>query len=210
MPKTEAQGTDIHGMSSRDRKFVSVEIVWLGQSPGHRRLRFSFQFNDVKDPDWLSPAPLFSAGGRRRRLSSGRPLSCQSVLSDFFATALDTRNLAAKIAAGRRGASLIVSVAIRLRLGKIPSSKLKSKWLVGRLPFASSLAPVPSGRRLSSGRPDARQLILSDFLAVRRINRVLTKKNRFRSAGAASRPGKWSAVSVEAWRLSFSLRFSEV
>jgi len=30
--------------------FVSVEIVWLGQSPGHRRLRFSFQFNDVKDP----------------------------------------------------------------------------------------------------------------------------------------------------------------
>jgi len=72
-------------LSSRDRKFVSVEIVWLGQSPGHRRLRFSFQFNDVKDRDCLSAAPLFSAGGRRRRLSSGRPLSCQSVLSDFFA-----------------------------------------------------------------------------------------------------------------------------
>ena len=71
-------------LSSRDRKFVSVEIVWLGQSPGHRRLRFSFQFNNVKDRDWLSPAPLFSAGGRRRRLSSGRPLWCQSVLSDFF------------------------------------------------------------------------------------------------------------------------------
>jgi hypothetical protein len=72
-------------LSSRDRKFVSVEIVWLGQSPGHRRLRFSFQFNDVKDRDCLSAAPLFSAGGRRRRLSSGRPLSCQSVLSDFLA-----------------------------------------------------------------------------------------------------------------------------
>jgi hypothetical protein len=71
-------------LSSRDRKFVSVEIVWLGQSPGHRRLRFSFQFNDVKDRDCLSAAPLFSAGGRRRRLSSGRPLSCQSVLSDFL------------------------------------------------------------------------------------------------------------------------------
>jgi hypothetical protein len=41
-------------LSSRDRKFVSVEIVWLGQSPGHRRLRFSFQFNDVKDPTGMT------------------------------------------------------------------------------------------------------------------------------------------------------------
>ena len=54
-------------VSSRDRKFVSVEIVWLGQSPGHRRLRFSFQFNDVKDltgfrrPHCL--APVVGGGG---------------------------------------------------------------------------------------------------------------------------------------------------
>ena len=70
-------------LSSRDRKFVSVEIVWLGQSPGHRRLRFSFQFNDVKDRDWLSPAPLFCAGGRRRRLSIDRPRWCQPAISGF-------------------------------------------------------------------------------------------------------------------------------
>ena len=54
-------------LSSRDRKFVSVEIVWLGQSPGHRRLRFSFQFNDVKDPtDLRQPhclAPVAGGGG---------------------------------------------------------------------------------------------------------------------------------------------------
>ena len=72
-------------LSSRDRRYVTVEMVWLGPSLERRRLRFSFQFNDVKDRDRLSPAPLFSAGGRRRRLSSGRPLSCQSILSDFFA-----------------------------------------------------------------------------------------------------------------------------
>src|SRR5437879_4834740 len=47
--------------------FVSVEIVWLGQSPGHRRLRFSFQFNDVKDPTDFRPphclAPVVGGGG---------------------------------------------------------------------------------------------------------------------------------------------------
>ena len=54
-------------LSSRDRKFVSVEMVWLGPSPGHRRLRFSFQFNDVKDPTGFRPphclAPVVGGGG---------------------------------------------------------------------------------------------------------------------------------------------------
>ena len=57
----------------------------------HRRLRFSFQINNVKDRDRVSPALLFSAGSRRRRLSSGRPLSCQPILSDFFARARNFR-----------------------------------------------------------------------------------------------------------------------
>src|SRR3990167_2728575 len=83
-------------LSSRDRRLVSVEIVWLGLSPERRRLRFSFQINDVKDRDRVSPAPLFSAGGRRRRLSSGRPLSCQSILSGFFAPPGKPGNLAQK------------------------------------------------------------------------------------------------------------------
>ncbi len=68
-------------LSSRDRRYVVVEMVWLGPSLERRRLRFSFQFNDVKDRSWLSPAPLFSAGGRRRRLSRGPPLPCQSPVS---------------------------------------------------------------------------------------------------------------------------------
>ena len=68
-------------LSSRDRRYVVVEMVWLGPSLERRRLRFSFQFNDVKDRDRISPGPLFSAGGRRRRLSTGRPLSCQSPVS---------------------------------------------------------------------------------------------------------------------------------
>jgi len=68
-------------LSSRDRRYVVVEMVWLGPSLERRRLRFSFQFNDVKDRNRISPAPLFSAGGRRRRLSRGRPLPCQSPVS---------------------------------------------------------------------------------------------------------------------------------
>src|SRR5579859_5714865 len=53
--------------SQETAEFVSVEIVWLGQSPGHRRLRFSFQFNDVKDPTGFRPphclAPVVGGGG---------------------------------------------------------------------------------------------------------------------------------------------------
>src|ERR1700750_345883 len=51
-------------VSSRDRVTVSVEYR-LALSAEHRRLRFSFQINDVKDPTGL-PAPPFSARWRRR------------------------------------------------------------------------------------------------------------------------------------------------
>src|SRR5580692_2731297 len=50
-------------VSSRDRVTVSVEDR-LALSAEHRRLRFSFQINDVKDQTGL-PAPPFYA--RRRR-----------------------------------------------------------------------------------------------------------------------------------------------
>ena len=60
-------------VSSRDRKFVSVETVpatGLARaeelSPEHRRLRFSFQFNDVKDrtdPETGPPMRSAAAGG---------------------------------------------------------------------------------------------------------------------------------------------------
>ena len=51
-------------VSSRDRLTVSVEDR-LALSAEHRRLRFSFQINDVKDLTGL-PAPPFSARWRRR------------------------------------------------------------------------------------------------------------------------------------------------
>ena len=54
-------------LSSRDRKFVSVEMAWLGPSQGHRRLRFSFQINNVKDPTGFPRphclAPVVGGGG---------------------------------------------------------------------------------------------------------------------------------------------------
>jgi hypothetical protein len=51
-------------LSSRDRITVSVEDR-LALSAERRRLRFSFQINDVKDLTGL-PAPPFNARWRRR------------------------------------------------------------------------------------------------------------------------------------------------
>ena len=52
-------------MSSRDRILVSVFLmVWLAPSPGHRRLRFSFQINDVKDLNGFCRTHRYA---RRRR-----------------------------------------------------------------------------------------------------------------------------------------------
>ena len=42
---------------------VSVEIEWLALSPGRRRLRFSFQINDVKDPITFRRPRCFSPAG---------------------------------------------------------------------------------------------------------------------------------------------------
>ena len=98
-------------VSSRDRSPVSVEIVWLGLSPGRRRLRFSFQINDVKDPTGFRQthclAPVVGGGGY---LVTGlfrvnRPFQA---FCDSPGFPRKPRNLAAKIAAGRRGASLKV------------------------------------------------------------------------------------------------------
>lgn len=61
---------------------VSVDDNLEGLSPGHRRLRFSFQINDFKDPDRRFPAPPFSARGRRRRRFSRLGFPCQAVLSE--------------------------------------------------------------------------------------------------------------------------------
>jgi hypothetical protein len=51
-----------------------------GFSPGHRRLRFSFQINDFKDQDRKNRPDRLAPGPRRRRLSSRPSFSCQAVL----------------------------------------------------------------------------------------------------------------------------------
>ena len=136
---------------------VNVEIRWLPLSLGRRRLRFSFQFNDVKDRDWLSPAPLFSAGGRRRRLSSDRPLWCQSRFS-ACATIPRTLEFDRKNHPGLPRGFPPSSVAIRLRLGTILVSKRISSALSAPV-VSFRLRPAPSGRRLSSGHPPGCQPI---------------------------------------------------
>ena len=81
---------------------------------------FLFPNQQCQRPDCLSAAPLFSAGGRRRRLSSGRPLWCQSVLSDFFASPQKPRRAAGNWRKNRcqgcRGQpSLAATIRLRLR-----------------------------------------------------------------------------------------------
>lgn len=118
----------IHGVFKKDRNPVSVEIAWLRLSPERRRLRFSFQFNDVKDPHRLSPSPLFSAGGRRRRLSSDRPLSCQPAFWRLCDSSENPRIWPQKSLRAAEGLPS-KSVAIRLELGKILISERISSVL---------------------------------------------------------------------------------
>ena len=158
-------------LSSRDRRYVTVEMVWLGPSLERRRLRFSFQFNDVKDRDRLSPAPLFSAGGRRRRLSSGRPRSCQSIVSVFFAVSRKLRNLAQKPLSGRRGASLI-SPAIRLRLGNLAPSARKSRSFSTPDHLSGAAPETKSG--VSSRLTPLSQSALSNSSRRRPANRMIS------------------------------------
>src|SRR3546814_16730594 len=73
MPKGRRPRISIFMVSSQETaEFVSVEIVWLEQSPRHRRLRFSFQFNDVKDPTgFRRPHYLSPVGGGGGYLVAG-------------------------------------------------------------------------------------------------------------------------------------------
>ena len=146
-------------VSSRDRSFVSVEMAWLGPSPEHRRLRFSFQINDVKDLDRVSPTPLFSAGGRRRRLSIEPPRRGQSGPFGLFRRTSRNpwgpKNWAQKPHRAAEGQpSLVGGDSIGARENTHPGAKIKGNFA----PFRSPLqGPRPSGRRLSSGLAGACQ-----------------------------------------------------
>ena len=149
--------------------------MWLALSPGRRRLRFSFQFNDVKDRDRLSPAPLFSAGGRRRRLSIDRPLSCQPVFSDFLAgpgfpgnKAPVSQEFGRKNRLGPpRGFPQVRDDSIEVREHTHLEAKIKR--LVGVGPVSRWVCA--RRRRLSSWRPFPRQLIVIQLLPNRRHRR---------------------------------------
>ena len=67
-----AEATDGHGCL-QETAFVSVEMARLSPSPGRRRLRFSFQINDVKDPTGGYPAPPITPGGGEERRLYPRP-----------------------------------------------------------------------------------------------------------------------------------------
>ena len=67
-------------------------MVWLGPSQKRRRLRFSFQFNDVKDRDRLRRphclAPVVGGGG----YLGGRPVPVNQTFQSFFRTVPEDQN----------------------------------------------------------------------------------------------------------------------
>lgn len=139
-------------VSSRDRRIRQrrdslVRTVARTPPPA-----FLFPIQRCQRPDRLPPTPLFSAGGRRRRLSSGRPLECQSVVSDFLAAPRELPELGAKTAPGppRGIPQKVRSDSIEARENIHPGPKIKGLF---RPRPKSRLGPPPSGRRLSSGRP---------------------------------------------------------
>jgi hypothetical protein len=106
---------------------------------------FLFPNQRCQRPDRLPPTPPITPGGGEERLSSRRLPGCQSVLSDFFRAAIP-KNFGAKITVGRRGASLLKSATIRLRLGNLATGLEKIKGFFK--PMTNSFkAAAPSEER---------------------------------------------------------------
>ena len=70
-------------LSSRDRIPVSVEDR-LALSAERRRLRFSFQINDVKDRDRLAGPTVLRPVAARRAVSSRPEIPCQPTSLNHF------------------------------------------------------------------------------------------------------------------------------
>jgi hypothetical protein len=146
MPEGRNPQVSIFMVSSRDRRFRQCRDCLVRTVARTPPPAFLFPNQRCQRPDRLSPTPLFSAGGRRRRLSSGRPLWCQSILSDFLATLRKPPEIGRK---NRRraaeGLPSYQSVAIRLRLGKIPIPKRKSRAVLRPLPTLRNVLPARAG-----------------------------------------------------------------
>ncbi len=148
-------------VSSRDRKIVSVETAPLPDqvqprepSPGHRRLRFSFQFNNVKDQNRTEARPASRAetdrqaapgAARPNRLDGGRtpdePACSNAACREPFGSLASDPN-------GGKPPSLQVSVPKKPRGGNLGGRS-------GRGSLSAPLRPDPCGRcsRTSKTQP---------------------------------------------------------
>jgi hypothetical protein len=73
-------------VSSRDRILSTSKTGWLNLSPERRRLRFSFQFNNVKDPNNLSRPTALRPAPAKSGVSSRHPRLCQPASESFLGT----------------------------------------------------------------------------------------------------------------------------
>ena len=133
-------------LSSRDRRFRQCRGYLVRVTARTPPPAFLFPIQRCQRPDRLSPTPLFIAGGRRRRLSSGRPLWCQSVLSDFHAAARIAPENGAKTTPGRQRGNPRTVGSDSIEARENTHLRWKSKRLVGPRQTVRSW-PRPSGRR---------------------------------------------------------------
>ncbi len=121
----------------------------MRSSPEHRRLRFSFQINNVKDRSHLSGPTRLTPGGRRRRVSSRLDFSCQSPFSGLFSLSAEALKRRQKSHRGCRGCPLSVqcdSIELRNIAARLGKSKRRLRSLLRRP------APVSERGRLLSPR----------------------------------------------------------
>ena len=133
-------------LSSRDRIPVSVEDR-LALSAERRRLRFSFQINDVKDPTGL-PAPPFYARWRRGAAYLVAAVFSVNRLLKLFQPLNGWVRLGRKNRPGPPRGFPLQSGTSRLRLGTLSVDVLNCKrvWTLSRF----KIGPVPSeGRRIA-------------------------------------------------------------
>jgi hypothetical protein len=142
-------------LSSRDRRFRQCRGYLVRVTARTPPPAFLFPIQRCQRPDWLSPTPLFSAGGRRRRLSIGRPLWCQPVFSDLPQNSEKPEGVSEKSAkttpGRRRGNPLTVgSDSVEAR----ENTHFREKSKGGIFPFRTAWNwPRPSGRRYLGAAP---------------------------------------------------------
>ena len=140
---------------------VSVEDR-LALSAEHRRLRFSFQINDVKDPTGL-PVPPFSARWRRRAAYLVAAVFGVNRLLKKFDPVWIALNQGAKIAQGRRGGFPHQSGTSRLKLANLQSENQNGKRVLSSFCRFDAPGQGLSEARLVLAAPAGRNPKCSDF-----------------------------------------------